>query len=260
MKKIIRTFVLAFILMLSVFNQTHAESSTDSLLNVLIKIDTSLSSNVTKAMAAMTELSQKNAVMAGIIKADSSKNSTTLPSKNSADIKWPEWLLIYFPILFFMMILWFIFKKLKKDKIALKDFLIDKEVQLANKELEVKGIQVKAQANNGGLPDLPPALPAPVAAPVPGVPGAPIAGTTTLNPSSGSDKNQSVSRLIAFLCGFTSVSIAVCICTVYFYNNFTGNINSSMDNLSSILYGLGLGVIPYGFNKISSVLKSEIQQ
>lgn len=242
MKKTIRSISLTFIFLTSLFTQTRAESTTDSLLNVLIKADTALANKVTKVLNVINNPTKPDAPNTSNTNAEPKKNDTPAQVQISSNLKWPEWLLIYFPIIFFFLILWFIYKKLKHDKIALKDFLIDKEILIENKEMAVKELEAKTQAVNAGA-----------LAPVPNV-EEPInvAANTT---ASSSDKNQSVSRLIAFLCGFTSVAIAVCICTVYFYNNFTGHFNSSMDNLSSILYSLGLGVIPYGLNKISSVLK-----
>ncbi|MDB5090245.1 MAG: hypothetical protein JWR09_4239 [Mucilaginibacter sp.] len=67
---------------------------------------------------------------------------------------------------------------------------------------------------------------------------------------------QSVSRFIAFLTGLVALTIGVCITTFYMYSYFS-NPSQKIDisNLTSVIWGLGIGVLPYGFNKASSAIK-----
>ena len=66
----------------------------------------------------------------------------------------------------------------------------------------------------------------------------------------------SVSRFIAFITGLVALAICVCITTFYMYCYF-GNPGKTIDlsNLTNIIFGLGIGVLPYGFNKASAALK-----
>jgi hypothetical protein len=143
--------------------------------------------------------------------------------------------IVFLPISLFIIILFSTFLKLKKEKIQLGDFLVDKDVKVAiqKEETAVSIANTQAIAANA-------AKVTPVANP----------DQQTLDNS-----DQSVSRLVAFISGITSVSLAVCITSYYFYRSFLGHENVDISNLSNVLYGLGLGVLPYGFNKISNAIK-----
>jgi hypothetical protein len=80
------------------------------------------------------------------------------------------------------------------------------------------------------------------------------AGTTTTAP-------KSASRLIAFLTGVVALTIGICMCTFYMYCYFNtpGNM-PDLSKLSTVILGLGIGVIPYGTNQVSSALKTNKQQ
>jgi len=67
---------------------------------------------------------------------------------------------------------------------------------------------------------------------------------------------KSVSRFIAFLTGLVSLTIGVCITTFYMYCHFT-NPDKAIDlsSLTTVIFGLGIGVLPYGFNKAASAMK-----
>jgi hypothetical protein len=101
-------------------------------------------------------------------------------------------------------------------------------------------ITFKLRKGSVGLSDLL-AEKAPTAVP-------PAAGTT--NPP------QSVSRFIAFLTGLVALTIGVCLTTFFIYNYFgTSGKTADLSNLTTVIWGLGIGVIPYGANKVSSALK-----
>jgi len=164
-------------------------------------------------------------------------------------------LITLLPAILFVLIIMIVVIKLRRDNVKLSDFLIDKETQIslqkehsriaeANSNAVIataNAIRANAQAY-AAANVTPPEIPIPPANP-------------NTNTQQDSSKDQSTSRLIAFISGLTSVALAVCIATFYFYKSFLGEANVSIGNLANILYGLGLGVIPYGFNKISSALK-----
>lgn len=75
-----------------------------------------------------------------------------------------------------------------------------------------------------------------------------------------STSSQSVSRYIAFLTGLVSLTIGVCLTTFYIYCYFRDpGKQPDLTNLTTIVWGLGIGVLPYGFNKASAALKPNPQ-
>jgi hypothetical protein len=75
-------------------------------------------------------------------------------------------------------------------------------------------------------------------------------GDTTPNPP------QSTSRFIAFLTGLVALSLGVCLSTFYVYVYFTQGKAAEVTNLTTVIWGLGIGLLPYGFNKASAAVKS----
>ncbi len=66
----------------------------------------------------------------------------------------------------------------------------------------------------------------------------------------------STSRVIAFLTGVTALIMGVCICTFYMYQFFSDPATTiNISNLTNVIWGLGIGVVPYGFNKVSAAVK-----
>ncbi|SHN07404.1 hypothetical protein [Mucilaginibacter sp. OK098] len=81
-----------------------------------------------------------------------------------------------------------------------------------------------------------------------------VAGANTDNPS----PPQSTSRLIALLTGLVALVIGVCLTTFFMYRYFTDSAKPvDLSNLTTVIYGLGIGVLPYGFNKASAAIKSQ---
>ncbi len=173
------------------------------------------------------------------------KPVTTVGSKAVQDI------ITFLPVAFFSVLVFMIFFKLRKDGVKLSEILIDKEAvaerkkavaAAAAKTLETKADVIKSNPQAFTSPDQV------------------TAATDALNqPATDTEadtqKSQSTSRLIVFICGITSIALACCICTFYFYKSFTGTEKVDLGNLTNVLYGLGLGVLPYGFNKIAAALK-----
>ncbi len=173
------------------------------------------------------------------------KPATTVGSKAVQDI------ITFLPVAFFSVLVSMIFFKLRKDGVKLSEILIDKEAvaerkkavaTAAAKTLETKADVIKSNPQAFTSPDQV------------------TAATDALNqPATDTEedtqKSQSTSRLIVFICGITSIALACCICTFYFYKSFTGTEKVDLGNLTNVLYGLGLGVLPYGFNKIAAALK-----
>lgn len=68
----------------------------------------------------------------------------------------------------------------------------------------------------------------------------------------------SVSRFIVFLSGLTALTLSACLSTFYIYQYFVNPASPpDLANLSNIIWGLGIGVVPYGVNKVANSIKGE---
>lgn len=72
----------------------------------------------------------------------------------------------------------------------------------------------------------------------------------------GETPSPSTSRLIVLFSGLTAVMISVCLTSVWIFELLEGKPKIDFGNLTDVLLALGIGVVPYGFNKLSSALKS----
>ncbi len=81
------------------------------------------------------------------------------------------------------------------------------------------------------------------------------AGAVT-DPASTTVPAQSVSRFVAFLTGIVALALGSSVSTFYMYGYFCNPaVAINFSNLTNVILGLGIGVIPYGFNKISAAMK-----
>lgn len=171
----------------------------------------------------------------------------TVQNMQQSDI-W-SYLLCFFPIMFFSVLVIGVGVNLKRDNIRLAHFLIDKEQLAAYKKEDTKARVASAQAKEAMVR---------AASGNPDVVRAVVANLNQVddpNLTVPPDPSQSTSRLILFFTGITALLIAVCMTSFYFYRWSLGDQKIDFGNLSTVLYGLGLGVLPYGFTKIASVLK-----
>jgi uncharacterized membrane protein YciS (DUF1049 family) len=76
----------------------------------------------------------------------------------------------------------------------------------------------------------------------------PVAQTETIQP-------KSASRLIAFISGMVSMGLASSFCSFWTYNYFQTGISADLSAITNVLLSLGLGVVPYAFNKVSKAIQ-----
>jgi hypothetical protein len=69
----------------------------------------------------------------------------------------------------------------------------------------------------------------------------------------------SVSRIIAFISSLTTLAVIVCFISYYGYCMLKHQDLPVFENLFEIIFGLGLGIIPYGFNRITETSKAVSQ-
>jgi hypothetical protein len=69
----------------------------------------------------------------------------------------------------------------------------------------------------------------------------------------------SVSRIIAFISSLTTLAVIVCFISYYGYCMLKHQALPVFENLFEIIFGLGLGILPYGFNRITETNKATPQ-
>lgn len=156
-----------------------------------------------------------------------------------------KWLAIT-PILFFILIIFLVFIKLRKDKVSFKDLLLDKDVEIAletQKTSQISTLVSSMQSTSELLPETKMKINK--------------IAEDILNPVNGDQvkNNSSISRFLAFISGIVSVGLASSITSFYMWNFFDGGRPLNLNDLLTVLLSLGIGVIPYAFNKVGSALK-----
>lgn len=162
-----------------------------------------------------------------------------------------EEFIAFIPVIFYCLILILIFWKLRKDKVTLKELLLDKDIIVEVEEQKAKQEQETAKA---------------VAKLDPVATEAYLnrLKTDTTDSSEEEEKPKhprSTSRLLALISGLISVGIACSITTFYMWmyfecKNCTTQPKIELDELLTVLLSLGIGVIPYAFNKVGNALKN----
>lgn len=71
---------------------------------------------------------------------------------------------------------------------------------------------------------------------------------------------QSTSRLIAFFAGMAAIIMSVSAVTFFFYVYLRTGQEPKFDSLWNVVLGLGVGVIPYAFNRIADALNPKTKQ
>lgn len=161
----------------------------------------------------------------------------TVPVPKPIPLTGAEKWIAFSPILLFLLITCIVFYWLKKDKISLKDLLLDKD---ANVQIEVEKTKQK-EAFLSASSESQQAM-----------------NAAALNNSAESNtekSNTSVSRFLAFISGLVSVSLACVLTTFAIWNYFDVNSFPNLNDLVGVLLTLGIGVVPYAFNKISTAAK-----
>jgi hypothetical protein len=170
-----------------------------------------------------------------------------------------EKLIAFSPLIIYFLITFLVFIKLKKDGITLKELLLDKDMLVAIKEEQVREAEadvkklkelnetVKIMANKGLSPEnttLTTSLET-------------LAAKASIKSeaSQAESEQKSVSRLLAFISGLVSVGLASVITTFYLWQSFKGSTEVELNGLLTALLTLGIGVVPYAFNKVASALK-----
>ncbi len=210
MKKLLLFLALIFLIL----SRIHAEVMPEN-------ADTTIS----KAKVAEMENSIQNLkVSIGTLASVSEKikNGDSKPIK----LGFLQWLIVWMPVLLFLFLFLFFLTRLRKEGFLLADALSScVPIEVANIGPAVNGIITISAPADSANPPLP----------------------------NDMMLLRSSSRLIAFMSGLTAIVISITLMTFYFYDVLSGTNTSQttyLDSVWKIIVGLGIGVLPYGFNMI----------
>jgi len=178
-----------------------------------------------------------------------------MPENRKMDVL--EWLLVFLPTILFILVVGLLLLK------GLKGF--DFKEALKENELTKVIIQnplYESTSDPQKLVDIPPTLE--ITANVNSVThGDSIAGggkEYTIDNSSSSYR-ASISRYIALISSLMILIIAICTSTFFIYHYIRTGCPPDLEGISTVLLALGIGIIPYAANKVSTAIatnKSEV--
>lgn len=160
------------------------------------------------------------------VKKETTQNTTTKDNKVTTEKTCPPRcpisdsptmiiILCLLQILIYILLLFIVFKILKKENFKLSDALKENFT-----------IETTNQVNEG------------------------VQNTTTEQPKSSS-------RLMAFISTIVTLSLATCFTSFWIYGYLESGIAPALEGLSNVLLSLGLGIVPYAFNRLSSAINGK---
>lgn len=157
-----------------------------------------------------------------------------------------EEFIAFIPVILYFLILILVFWKLRKDKVTLKELLLDKDIIM-----EVEGQKARQAQETAKTVAKLDSLTAEAYV------NQLKTDTNTSEEEENPRQTRSISRLLAFISGLISVGLACTITTFYMWSYFNKNMpKPELNDLLTILLSLGVGVIPYAFNKVGNALKN----
>lgn len=159
-------------------------------------------------------------------------NNLAYPAFHGKPVEGTDWLLVFSPVILFIIILLFINPKLKG--FDLKEALQD--------DVQSKTTQLNPQYTSANLMAL----------------AANPAMTTLLTPTieiSTGVYPKSSSRYIALITSILTWTIALCLACYFMYGYILTGVPPELNKLTDMVLTLGIGVVPYAFNKLSEAVK-----
>lgn len=74
--------------------------------------------------------------------------------------------------------------------------------------------------------------------------------------TTGTAPHASISRFIAFITSILTLSIALCLSCFFMYHYIRSGCAPDISSMTTVLLSLGIGVLPYAFNKLSTALSN----
>ncbi len=156
-----------------------------------------------------------------------------------------DWLLIFLPAIIFLALFIFLFSTGLKGfnlKEAMSESEYPKIIRVNDKYTATDLATVK------DVPNLEELLP-----PTVEVSDIPAVAAGDL-PASPPPPHASISRYIAFITSMLSLVVALCISCFFIYSYIRTGCAPDISGISTVLIALGIGVMPYAFNKISTAI------
>lgn len=155
-----------------------------------------------------------------------------------AQPKGGDWVLIFLPAFIFLLLFFILLRSLKN--FDFKGAMSESEYPKITKEnLQYNTGNLDILKSNASLAQiLPPTIDVSDTPPA-GTPKSPI---------------PSISRYIAFITSILTVVIGLCMSCFFIYNYIRTGCAPDLSNLSTVLLALGIGVVPYAFNKVSTAI------
>lgn len=126
-------------------------------------------------------------------------------------VKGIQWVLVFLPTIFFLVLFYYFMTWLKRDGFKLADAL---------SSCEPLTLSQQTKDDDGKL----------------------------TNTTSSQVLPRSASRIIAFLTGITAMVIGLCLITYYIFITLADCPSLNLDDLWKVIASLGIGIIPYGAN------------
>lgn len=153
------------------------------------------------------------------------------------------------PIVLFILLIILIFWKLQLEEYKIGDSLKENQtidISIPNPEYVAPTPIPQAKPVQNGTN--PVATDSPVAASVPSENTPPPFVGKTIQP-------QSASRLLAFISGIITLALSSCLSSFWLFRYFGYGEGPDLNGLTYVLLSLGLGIVPYAVNKITTPSK-----
>ncbi len=164
------------------------------------------------------------------------------------ELDFGDWVLVALPIVFFTALLFLVLSTINSDtanKFSLKDALSESgysRITKPNPKYNSENIKhlLDLQALNTAVP----------------------LAASALFPTSVDETDtkyrSSISRLIALITSILSLVIGLCLTSFFMYSYLKTGCIPDISKLSGVLISLGIGVVPYAFNKISTAITGKV--
>lgn len=157
-----------------------------------------------------------------------------------------SWWLVYTPLILFAILLIVLLSSIKdfdlKEALSENEYVKKTIVNPAYSDLAIKDIAGTAAAAN--ISDvLPPTIE--------------ITDISTAANSLPTPGRISSSRFIAFVTSLITLILAVCLCSFFIYFYIATGRAPDISKFSAVLLALGIGVVPYAFNKVAAAIANK---
>ncbi len=198
----------------------------------------------TRTTVAQTEGAKKKSLQTSTLDQPSKTQQSDLDkdrpnADKNRDINWLETFLILSPMFFSGFVYLLLFKEFKRVGFSINDAL----TEFPSTDLLKAVTDANNTLNNSSLPN----------------------PTNAANPANNQNvynndlidrfSKSSSSRLIAFITTICVITLSICFAGFYMYLYIKHDEVAEFDHLGKFLLALGVGVVPYGVNKISEMFK-----